>query len=129
NYMYNTQSDKFNLYTNKAVNYDMSAVTLTLRVPIFDGGARRSQIKQADIDIEKIKVDIENTDNALQMAYENAKLQIENSLSTIETQNQNKVLAEEVYHSTENNYHNGLASLTDLLDAETELVSAQNSYN
>lgn len=129
NYMYNTQSNKFNLYTNNALNYDMSAVTLTLKFPIFDGGAKRAKLRQADIDIEKTQVDIEDSSNALQMAYENAKMQIKNSLSTIETQNDNKVLAEEVYHSTENNYHNGLASLTDLLDAETELVSAQNSYN
>jgi len=129
NYLYNTQSNKFNLYTNNALNYDMSAVTLTLRIPIFDGGARNSRIKQATIDIEKVQIDLANSTNALQMAYENAKIQIRNSLSTIETQNQNKVLAEEVYHSTENNYHNGLANLTDLLDAETELVSAQNSYN
>lgn len=129
NYMYNTQSNEFNLYTNKALNYDMSAVTLTLRIPIFDGGARSSRVKQAQIDIEKVQVDLANTTNALEMGYENAKIQIKNSLNTIETQNQNKTLAEEVYNSIKNNYNNGLASLTDLLDAETELVSAQNSYN
>ena len=72
---------------------------------------------------------MKNSANALQMAYENAKIQINNSLTTIETQNQNKILAEEVYNSTKNNYNNGLANLTDLLTAETELVTAQNSYN
>lgn len=129
NYMYNTQSNKFNLYSNKALNYDMSAVTLTLKIPIFDGGSRKSRISQASIDIEKAQVDIKNSSNALQMAFENAKMQIKNSLNTIKTQNQNKILAEEVYNSTQNNYHNGLADLTELLDAESELVSAQNSYN
>lgn len=129
NYMYNTQSNDFNLYTSNALNYDMSAVTLTLRIPIFDGGSRSSRLKQASIDIQKLQEDIKNSTNALQMAYENAKIQINNSLSTIETQNQNKILAEEVYNSTQNNYNNGLASLTDLLTAETELVTAQNSYN
>jgi len=34
-----------------------------------------------------------------------------------------------VFNSTRNNYQNGLASLTDLLTAETDLVTAQNSYN
>ena len=29
----------------------------------------------------------------------------------------------------QNNYQNGLASLTDLLTSETDLVAAQNSYN
>lgn len=129
NYMYNTQSNDFNLYTKHALNYDMSALTLTLRIPIFDGGARSSRLKQASLDIQKLQEDIKESSNGLQMAYENAKIQINNSLITIETQNQNKILAEEVYHSTKNNYNNGLASLTDLLTAETELVTAQNSYN
>ncbi|MNR66176.1 Outer membrane efflux protein [compost metagenome] len=30
--------------------------------------------------------------------------------------------------STQNNYNNGLASLTDLLDTENALTQAQNSY-
>jgi outer membrane protein TolC len=63
------------------------------------------------------------------MAYENANNQLKNSLTTIRTQEENKKLAEEVFYSTQNNYRNGLASLTDLLTAETDLVSAQNSYN
>lgn len=63
------------------------------------------------------------------MAYENAKIQIRNSLTTIDMQKTNKDFAEEVFNSTRNNYQNGLASLTDLLTAETDLVTAQNSYN
>ena len=36
---------------------------------------------------------------------------------------------QEVYDNTQNNYINGLASLTDLLDSENSLVEAQNNYN
>lgn len=129
NYMYNSQSNNFNLYSNNALGYAMSSATLTLKIPIFDGGARSAKVKQAEIEIEKLQEDIKDSSNGLRMAYENAKIQIRNSLTTIQTQQENKLLAEEVYKSTENNYHNGLASLTDLLTAETELVSAQNSYN
>ncbi len=42
-----------------------------------------------------------------------------NNLSTIKTQKENVSLADEVYSSTQNNYNLGLASLTDLLNAET----------
>jgi len=129
NYMYNSQSDNFNLYTRRALNYDMAGLTLNLRIPIFDGNARRAKIRQADVELQKIHEDLRNTSNALTMAYENAKIQIKNSLNTIETQRANKDFAEEVFHSTQNNYQNGLASLTDLLTAETDLVAAQNSYN
>lgn len=129
NYIYNTQSNKFNLYSSKALNYDMSAITLTLKVPIFDGFARRSRVRQADVDIQKNYQDIKNTSNSLKMSYENAHNQLKNSLTTIKSQEENKKLAEEVFYSTQNNYRNGLASLTDLLTAETDLISAQNSYN
>lgn len=129
NYMYNSQSNKFNVYTNKALGYDASAVTLNLRIPIFDGGGRRSRVRQAQVEIEKIQEDIRSTANSLQMAYQNAKIQIRNNLNTIETQKSNQEFAEEVFESTRNNYQNGLATLTDLLNAETEFVAAQNSYN
>lgn len=129
NYLYNTQSNKFNLYTNKALGYDAAGISLNLSIPIFDGGQRRSKVRQAQIEIDKVQEDIRSTENALQMAYENARIQIKNSLNTIETQRSNKQFAEEVFNSTRNNYQNGLATLTDLLTAETELVAAQNSYN
>lgn len=129
NYIYNSMSNQFNLYSNRALNYDMSTFTLALRIPIFDGNARRSKVRQADVELRKVHEDLRNTSNALSMAYENAKIQIKNSLNTIESQRVNKDFAEEVFESTQNNYRNGLASLTDLLTAETDLVAAQNSYN
>ncbi|WP_134090718.1 TolC family protein [Olivibacter sp. XZL3] len=129
NYIYNTQSNRFDLYSSKALNFDMSAITLTLKVPLFDGFAKRSRVRQADVAIQQNYQDIRNTSNSLKMAYENANNQLKNSLTTIQTQKENKKLAEEVFYSTQNNYRNGLASLTDLLTAETDLVSAQNSYN
>lgn len=129
NYIYNSMSNKFNMYTSRALNYDMSTFTLALRIPIFDGHARRSKVRQADVELRKVHEDLRSTSNALSMAYENAKIQIKNSLNTIESQRVNKEFAEEVFVSTQNNYRNGLASLTDLLTAETDLVAAQNSYN
>jgi len=129
NYMLNSQSNRFDLYTSKALNYNMSAVTLTLKVPVFDGFARRSRVRQSNVELQKINQDIRNTSNSLKMAFDNAENQLKNSLTTIKTQEENKQLAEEVYNSTQNNYRNGLASLTDLLTSETDLVAAQNSYN
>lgn len=129
NYIYNSMSNQFNVYSSRALNYDMSTFTLALRIPIFDGNARRSRVRQADVELRKVHEDLRSTSNALSMAYENAKIQIKNSLNTIESQRVNKEFAEEVFESTQNNYRNGLASLTDLLTAETDLVAAQNSYN
>ena len=124
------QSDKFDLFNRRgtAFYYDASAIGITLKVPIFNGFATRSRVRQADVDLKKADEDIRERTNSLNLAYENAKIQLRNNINTIKAQRQNVTLAQEIYNSTQNNYNNGLAALTDLLDTENALTSAQNSY-
>lgn len=129
NYTYNTQNSKLNLYTKNALNYDMSAVNLTLSIPLFDGNARKSRIRQIETDRRKVVEEKKRTDNGLQMDLQNAQTQMLISYKTIQSQKDNLALAEEVFFSTQNNYRNGLAPMTDLLNAETELVKVQNNYH
>ncbi|WP_432710593.1 TolC family protein [Pedobacter sp.] len=131
NLSYTGQSDKFDLFKSNnstAFWYDASAIGLSLRIPIFNGFATRSRIRQADVDIKKSDEDRRQTSNSLNLAYENAKVQLRNSIVTINAQRENVGLAQSIYLSTQNNYNNGLAALTDLLDTENALTEAQNSY-
>ncbi len=130
NYTYSSQSNSFDFLNSNtsAIGFGSSAIGLTLRVPIFNGFLTRSKIRQADVDIKKARESRRETNNALNLAYENAKIQLRNNLNTIKSQRKNADLAQEIYRSTQNNYNNGLASLTDLLDTENALTSAQNSY-
>ena len=107
---------------------DYAAVGLNLHVPIFTGFGTRAKVRQANNKLESIKVDLAETKLALELEYENAKTQIENSIISIKNQKENAQLAQEVLTNTNNNYVQGLASLTDLLEAENELVAAQNNY-
>ncbi|MDP3681774.1 MAG: TolC family protein [Flavobacterium sp.] len=107
---------------------DFSSIGLNLKVPIFTGFSTRSKVRQADIDLRTIKEDINDTKLSLDLAFANAKTQIDNSLTTINNQRENAQLAKEVLDNTRNNYVQGLASLTDLLDAENSLTEAQNNY-
>jgi outer membrane protein len=127
NYSYNGLSNSIDF--KGAQKFDMGAVGLTLRIPIFDGFATRSRVRQAQVDILQNKEDQRNLSNSLNLAYRNAQIQISNSLNTIRSQTENVRLAEDVYESTQNNYRNGLAGLTDLLDAENALTEAQNSHS
>jgi outer membrane protein len=133
NYSYNGIGEKFDYFksgSNSTTSwYSMAAVGLTLKIPIFDGFARRSRVRQADVTLRQINKKIEETTLSLNTAYANAKLQVQNNLSTIKSQMENVDLANEVYSSTQNNYNLGLANLTDLLEAETSLTAAQNNYN
>lgn len=128
-YTYNTQSNKFNLYSKDALSYDMAAISLNLSIPIFDGFERRAKVKTSEIQLQHLREEMTKTTNALTMSFNNSRLQISNSLKTIEVQQANRELAKEVYEMTNSNYQLGLASLTDLINAETEFRTAENSYN
>lgn len=107
---------------------DFSSIGLNLSIPIFSGFGTRAKVKQAQIELESLETDIKDTRLAMDLAYENARNQITNSLLTIQTQQENVKLAEEVLADTQNNYEQGLATLTELLDAERSLAYAQNNY-
>lgn len=108
---------------------DYSSIALNLHIPVFSGFKTRAKVRQAELDVEAIQLDIADKTLSLRADFENAKNQIRNSEITIENQQQNVVLAKEVVEDIQNNYTNGLAPLTDVLDAETSLIEAQNNYN
>ena len=131
NYSYMGQGPEMPLFAKPAAGVywsDFASIGLNLRVPIFSGFGNRAKVRQADNSLKSIQVDIDDTKLALDLAFENSKKQIENSLITIANQKENAQLAQEVFDNTNNNYTQGLASLTDLLDAENALVEAQNNY-
>jgi outer membrane protein len=107
---------------------DYSAVGLNLRVPIFTGFGTRARVSQADVNIRSLQEDIKDTQLSLDLDYRNAKTQIENNIITIGNQKENMRLAGDILKNTKNNYLQGLASLTDLLDAENASLEAQNNY-
>lgn len=107
---------------------DFSSVGLNLRVPVFSGFETRSKVRKADIELRAVKEDLIDTKLSLDLAYANAKTQIDNSIITIENQKGNAQLAQDVLKNTNNNYIQGLATLTDLLDAENAFTEAQNNY-
>jgi outer membrane protein len=127
NYGYQGVSNSFP--AGKGANwFDYASVGLNLKVPLFNGFSTRSKVRQADVDIRKLQADIKNTELSLNLGYQNAKTQLGNSIITLNKQKVNVGLAEEVYANTQNNYTQGLAPLTDLLDAESSLTTAQNNY-
>lgn len=107
---------------------DFSSIGMNLRVPIFTGFGTRAKVRQTDIQLRSTQEDIKDTQLALDLDYKNAKTQIENSITTIQSQKENMRLADEILKNINNNYLQGLASLTDLLDAENASTEAQNNY-
>lgn len=107
---------------------DFSSIGLNLKVPIFTGFGTRAKVRQADVELRTAQENIKDTQLSLDLDYKNAKTQIENSIITLQNQKENMRLADEILKNINNNYLQGLASLTDLLDAENASTEAQNNY-
>lgn len=126
---YMSFAERFPMFNGNATKTPYSAVGLNLSIPIFNGGKTRAVVNQKNVEILRAKAEMEDTKLALTMANENAKTQVRNSLLTINSNQGNVTLAKEVLDNTENNYKNGLATLTELLDAENAYADAQNNLN
>ncbi|HWR94169.1 MAG TPA: TolC family protein [Flavobacterium sp.] len=132
NYSYIGQGPKMPIFATPADKVywsDYSGIGLNLKVPVFTGFRTKSKVSQADIELRTIQEEITDTKLALDLDYENAKVRMENSLITIANQKENSDLSQEVLRNTNNNYTQGLASLTDLLDAENAYIEAENNYH
>lgn len=131
NYGWAGQGSKFPLtngINNGVLWSDYSAIGLNINIPIFTGGATKSKIQQAEIDILDIDQDIQNTQLSLSLDYKNSITNIENALINIESMKNNVTLAEKVQKDTQANYQYGLATLTEVLDSENALTNAKQNY-
>lgn len=107
---------------------DFASVGLSVNIPIFTGGLIKSKIAQAEIDIQTLEQDIENTKLGLNLDYRNSVTNIENSLINLQKMKENVALAEKVQNNSQSNYQYGLANLTELLDAQNALTQAKQNY-
>ncbi|QCX53593.1 TolC family protein [Elizabethkingia sp. JS20170427COW] len=131
NYAWQGIGDKFPIGPGKSQGVywtDYASIGLQLNIPIFNGLQIKSKVDQAKIELETLEQDLKDTKLGMDLQYQNAKAQIENSLEAIRNQKANVELAETVLGNTKSNYQYGLAPLTDLLDAESSLVQAKNNY-
>ena len=127
---YGLQEYREKFITSKSYTWsDLASIGLSVKVPIFSGGLTKAKINQAEIDLLDIEEQINDTKLGLDLEYQNAKAQIENTLKSVDIQKENVSLAEKVLGNTQNNYQQGLASLTEILDAENALTDARNNYS
>lgn len=130
NYSYNGVTNKFGdfLQQDGAIWYGVGAFGVNLNIPLFDGLARQARTKQSYLQMKQLQTRRESVSLSLKAGYQSALVQMDNSTSTIIAQRKNLRLAKDVTTSSEANYKLGLATLTDLLEAQSSYIDAQNNY-
>jgi outer membrane protein len=108
-------------------NSDWS-VGLTLSFPIFDGGIKSRAIRKANIDLNNAKLGYENLKRQAQLEVKSAHINLENASKKIELTRRLVASAEESYEAALGRYKNGLAPITEVIDAEVALTEGQVNF-
>ena len=108
--------------------YPMASVSVNLSIPVFDGFEKRAKARQATMDLKKTEATLESTKENFSMNYKNALNNYMNNKDIVRRQKMNLDLAEKVYKETTLKYHEGLATMSSLLQDEMSLSSAQGGY-
>jgi outer membrane protein len=106
-------------------SYPSSSVGLQLSFPLFQGGKRIQQIKQARLQLDRFEYDLLALRNSINTQYTQASTNYKSSLNNYHVLTQNLGLAQDVYQTIQLQYKAGTKTYLELITAETDLRSAQ----
>jgi len=108
--------------------YYNNYIGLSLNVPIYNGGQRRNQMRESQVNVQKAQNDLYNAKNALSLQASSAQISLTNSIESLNNQKRSRELAEEVLRVAKIKYQQGVGSSIEVTQAETDLESADNQY-
>ncbi len=102
-----------------------SVVALSLNIPIFDGFAKRNNIRQYKMTQDILRLNIEDTERNLNIALENYRDKMNTSVKRFTAAEATLEMAQKSYNISEKMYELGKATLVELNDAQLALTQAQ----
>lgn len=100
-------------------------IGLSVNIPIFDASSRRLQIRQHRYDVAQAENRAELLRDRLTREYSDALLQLNHNIEVYRTQSRNCQQALDVFKVTEEQFREGVASMTAILQDEMQLRTAQ----
>lgn len=126
-YNQNAQRNKFDFF-GKGDWFDISALTLSVNIPIFSGFSANARIDRAKLSLQQSQNMREalklNIDNEIQSARNN----FNSAIANLDYQKKNMQLAETVYNQTKKKFEIGTGAQTDITQAQTDMKTAQTNY-
>ena len=108
--------------------HKFSNVGLSLKMPVFDGFSKYYKSQQARLTIEKTNYAISTAERNIDLQVKQAEINLKNSTQSLNNQQNNVKLAEEVVKASEYKYKQGIGSNLEVVTAESALKEAQINY-
>lgn len=126
NYSASFQGDKFKDLYNRS--FPTAIVGLKLNIPIFSGGQRLYDVRNAKLALIKTENNLQNLENTISLEVSQARINFNNGQRSLANQKRNMDLAQEVLRVSKIKYEQGVGSSLEVTTAETSLKEAQNNY-
>lgn len=122
----NFQSDEFAKHFDQS--FPTSVIGLTLSWNIISGGQRIYQVRNAKLAVKKSENDMLNAKNGIANEIASTQKVYLNSLRSVDNQQRNLSLSQEILRVTRIKYEQGVGSSLEVTNAETAVKEAQNHY-
>jgi outer membrane protein TolC len=120
------QTDPNSLQRVRNLGY---AATATLQLPIWNWGANRSKVKQADLRRQQARVELSFAQRQLLANMRTFYDEAQTARSELESLNQSAELAAESLRLTTMRYQGGESTVLEVVDAQNTLTLARNAFN
>jgi len=108
--------------------FGSSALSLGVNIPIYDSGLRKTKIERQRLNILQIDNTAEMLKNSFKLQNDQATISLKNGLESLETQQRNLDLAQEIVRVTKIKYQEGVGSNLEVVNAENDLRQSQTNY-
>jgi outer membrane protein len=127
-YFYGIDANRFATRTDGVQNLGYAA-TATLNIPVWNWGANRSKVVQADLKRQQAQRELSLAQRKLLAEIRSLYHEAEAARSELELLRSSAELAAESLHLTTLRYQGGEATVLEVVDAQNTLTQAQNGYS
>ena len=121
-------SDEFTFANNNERWFGSSLLGVNLKIPIISSGGRSAATQRAQINLEKAKDDLTETEQKLKLQIATAKSDYQFAIEEHVNKKENLNLAERIEIKNQTKFFEGIASSFELRQAQTQLFTSQKEY-
>lgn len=108
--------------------FGSSAISLNVRIPIYDSGLRKIQAERQRLNLIKLDNGANLLKESFKLELGQAKINLKNGFEALESQERNLELANEVLRVSKIKFQQGTGSSLEVVNAEADVKQSQNNY-
>ncbi len=126
---YNAGLDEFSEITNFSDQwFQYGSFGATLNIPIFDGLRKANLIQKNKLQLQQLENQTRLLENSIDLEIVQSRVALQNNLETLESQEKNLALAQDVFNVAKIKYQEGVGSNLEVITAQDDLQAAETNY-